>query len=138
LATYNVNVFVNVRDVTAGVRAKQLNMFASAVWLRQLPPAPLSLEVPSFVLLSVRSIMLNGDGYLRVRRIVEWAVAEILELGVSGELLRREHVGSLGAATWIPFYLCERDSSRPAEMLEILKDISILIDLGVGHFTGTC
>jgi hypothetical protein len=132
----NVNVFVGVRDIAASVKAKQLNMFASALWLRYLAPPVLARIPPPEVSFSFRSLMLDADGYGRVRSLLASAAQEVLQLGgvdVQDGVAPRVHVGELGAQTWIPFFLCERDSSRPAEMLEILKDHVKLLNLDPLH-----
>jgi hypothetical protein len=133
----NVNVYVNVRDVTAGVFAKQLNMFATAAWLRVLPVVSVSKVAPLPVTLSFRLLMLDAAGYDRVFKLLSWAVRELLllrkDVSVDTPNLERSHIGQIGASTWIPFYLCERDSSRPAEMLEILKELVSELKLDRTH-----
>jgi hypothetical protein len=132
----NVNVFVGVRDIAAGVKAKQLNMFATALWLRELPSSRFSGISPLASVLSFRVLMLDAAGYSRVHSLLTWAAQDVLTLRgvvVDGPVPERPHVGQLGPATWIPFHLCERDSSRPAEMVEILKDLVHRLQLDRAH-----
>jgi hypothetical protein len=70
----NVNVFIGVRDIAAGVHSKQLNMFATAVWLRSLPSSNLSKISMTPTPFSARMLRPDAAGYARVRALVGWAL----------------------------------------------------------------
>lgn len=121
----NVNLYRGMRDFGAGAKANQINMFAVAVFRRHIPQG-LSCEPRPSLALSRHVVSLDEAGLERVKGIIVWCVASALADGgckVDPDLLKRPDCWPGDASEWVPFNMTSHDSSRPAEVWEMLKHL---------------
>ncbi len=124
----NVNVYCGVRDFAVSARPRQMNLFAVAYFIRDMPAISMSRKEPLRCELSVGALMLDSAGYVRVKGILTWALHGALVAAGTEEALPpvpdRKHQGSCVKTEWVPITMTAHDSSRPAEVWEMLKDVA--------------
>jgi hypothetical protein len=130
----NVNLFRGVRDFAGEVRGHQMNLFAVAFFRRAIPSPVLSRVCPEPCLLSTFALALDAPGYRRMKEMLRWALhGVLLSYGAEGlpDVAERPHQQQPCSATeWVPITMTEHDSSRPAEVWEMLKSLVARLQLG--------
>jgi hypothetical protein len=130
----NVNVFRGVRDFGGELRGRQMNLFAVAFFRRAMPSPALSRTCPEPCQLSTFALALDGPGYGRMKEMLRWALhGVLLSYGADGlpDVAERPHQQQPCSTTeWVPITMTAHDSSRPAEVWEVLKSLVARLQLG--------
>ncbi len=121
----NVNLYRGVRDFVGGRRGNQMNLFAVALFRREMPSTDLPRTQPQPCRLAVVALALDVAGYVRMKDMLRWALHGALEsFTVEGLPPAPERNAHLCRKTeWVPITMTAHDSSRPAEVWEMLKSL---------------
>ncbi len=123
----NVNLHRGVRDFAAGHRGNQMNVFAVAFFVRLMPLDSLSRVRATMCGFEAHELLLDNSGYGRMKEVLRSALHGALAAGEVKDLPQvAERVSCWPQETmteWLPINMTPHDSSRPAEVWEMLKSL---------------